>query len=227
MAITPRSCSTPSAAIVSGRTRRRSAVQSPARDARARVVHRRHHREVLGLGAAAERDRRRRRGREHAIAAGKREQVRRVPAAAALDVERVDRAAAERRERVLDGEASLRPSVWIASWTSWRSARSSAQRICSGPAPTSSWIFSPPPPARRALLHRPFARRRGAHQQRGVDRHVLRAPPTLRPAPRRDWRRGSRSGRSPGSRAWSARPRARPPRPAARASARAGRRRPA
>ena len=40
--------------------------------------------------------------------------------------------------------------MWIASWTSWRSARSSAQRICSGPAATSSWIFSPPPPARSA-----------------------------------------------------------------------------
>ena len=40
--------------------------------------------------------------------------------------------------------------MWIASWTSWRSARFSAQRICSGPAPTSSWIFSPAPPERSA-----------------------------------------------------------------------------
>ena len=59
--------------------------------------------------------------------------------------------------------------MWIASWTSWRSARSSAQRICSGPAPTSSWIFSPPPPARSASLDRAGARRGRAHQQHGVD----------------------------------------------------------
>ena len=65
--------------------------------------------------------------------------------------------------------ASLRPSVWIASWTSWRSARSSAQRICSGPAPTSSWIFSPPPPARSASSTRLGPRGRRAHEQRGVD----------------------------------------------------------
>ena len=44
---------------------------------------------------------------------------------------------------------SLRPSVWIASWTSWRSQTSSAVRIWAGPAPTSSWIFSAAPPARR------------------------------------------------------------------------------
>ena len=45
--------------------------------------------------------------------------------------------------------ASFSPSVWIASCTSKRSQTSSAQRSCSGPADTSSWIFRPPPPARR------------------------------------------------------------------------------
>ena len=67
-------------------------------------VHRGDHRQVLGLRAGAERDGGGGRGGEHALAAGERQQVRRVPAAAALDVERVDRAAAERRERVLDRE---------------------------------------------------------------------------------------------------------------------------
>ena len=44
--------------------------------------------------------------------------------------------------------SSFMPSVCTASCTSWASATSSAQRSCSGPAPTSSWILSPPPPAR-------------------------------------------------------------------------------
>ena len=101
IAITPRSCSTPSAAIVS----RPHALAQRGPVARA-AAGREHvdggdHREVLGLGAGAERHRRRGRRGQHAVAAGEREQVGRVPAAAALDVERVDRPAAERGERVV------------------------------------------------------------------------------------------------------------------------------
>ena len=73
-----------------------------------------------------------------------------VTAAAALDVERMHGAAGEHRERVLDREHSLRPSVWTASCTSYASATVERGGELPGPAPTSSWIFSPAPPARSA-----------------------------------------------------------------------------
>ena len=70
--------------------------------------------------------------------------------------------------------------MWIASCTSKRSATSSAQRICSGPAPTSSWILSPAPPCMSAVLDRARAGRRGAHQHRDVQRDRVERRPHRR-----------------------------------------------
>ena len=67
-------------------------------------VHRGHHREVLVVGVHAERHRRRGRGGEDALAARERERVGPVPAAEALDVEGVPRAAGGRGDRVRDRE---------------------------------------------------------------------------------------------------------------------------
>ncbi len=73
--------------------------------------------------------------------------------------------------------ASLSPSVWIASWTSSASQMSSAVRIWSGPAETSSWIFSPAPPARRACRTGSGLGGGAADQQRRVERvRVERRP---------------------------------------------------
>ena len=129
----------------------RSAVQSPGAPPGREHVHGRDHREVLGLRVDAERDGRRGRRGEHALAAGEREQVGRVAAAAALDVERVDRAAAERVVGVLDRQRLVEPVGVDRELDVVGVGRCRARvRICSGPAPTSSWIFSPPPPARSA-----------------------------------------------------------------------------
>ena len=128
MAITPRSCSSPSAAIVPARTRWRTIVTSPGRR-RVEHVHGRHHRAVLGLGVRPERHRRRGRRRQHALAPSEPQQVGRVPAAARPRCG--TRARCGRRVTAsvsVDREHSFRPSVCIASCTSWRSATSSAQR---------------------------------------------------------------------------------------------------
>ena len=177
IAITPRSCSSPSAAIVCGAHAvahdRRVAVHAPGRE----HVHGRHHREVLGLGVHAERHRRRRRGGEDALAPGQRERVGPVPAAAALDVEGVPRAAGGDGDRVLDREQLVHAVGVHGELHVVGVGESSAQRSCSGPAPTSSWILSPPPPARSAVLDRARARRGRAHEQAGVERMGLERGP--------------------------------------------------
>ena len=157
-----------------GHRRRRARVargsrRSPLHDARVEHVHGRDHRAVLGLGAGAERQGRVGRRGEHALAAGEREQVGRVAAAAALDVERVDRAPAERRERVLDRERLVEPvGVDRELHVLGVADVERASRICSGPAETSSWIFSP----------------RAAGAQRVLDRLRARARSRGRAAPR-------------------------------------------
>ena len=103
--ITPMSCSTFSAAIVSARTRL-SANDDVRRDLRVEVVADHDHVEQLGLRVDAVRQRRVGRARQHVELAGHLQDVRRVAAAGALGVEGVDRAALERGDRVLDEAGS-------------------------------------------------------------------------------------------------------------------------
>src|ERR671910_371635 len=150
MAITPRSCRTPSAAIVCGRTRWRSAVQSPARapgasTCTAATIARCSASAPTPNGTVGEVEDVSTRSRP---ARASRSGAWPPPQPSmwnAWTVRPPNAAAVSSTE-----SASFMPSVWMASWTSCRSARSSAQRICSGPAPTSSWILRPAPPARSA-----------------------------------------------------------------------------
>ena len=80
--------------------------------------------------------------------------------------------------------ASLRPSVWIASCTSWRSADVERASICGRRPPTSSWIFSPRAAGAQPLLHRLRAGRRAAHEGPALS-GTPRGPPRSRRAPRR------------------------------------------
>ena len=109
MWITPRSCSTDSAAIVHSRTRWRRISASPARVARLQHVHRRDHRQVLGLGARTERHRGGGGRRQHPVATGQLQQVRRVAAAHTFDVVGVHRAAGEGGVRVLQRQRLVEP----------------------------------------------------------------------------------------------------------------------
>jgi hypothetical protein len=125
------------------------------------------------------------------------QQVGRVAAAGALDVEGVHGAPGERPSVPSTDSTSFRPSVWIASCTSKRSQTSSAVRIWAGPAPTSSWIFSPPPPARSPSSSGPGREALPRTSSATFERHRLQRGPR-RPRPPPGSCPGSTPARSPG-----------------------------
>ena len=222
IAITPRSCSSPSAAIVCARTRWRTIVESPCTRPGASDVDGRHHREVLGLGVHAERHGRRRRGGEDALAAGQRERVGPVAAAAALDVEGVPGAARRDGDRVLDRE-QLVHAVGVDGQlhvVGIGDVERAAQLLGAG----ADVLVDLEAAAARAQRRLDRARaRRGARTSRQALSGWASSAAQVARSPSSGLQPRFQPGRSPGSRASSARPRARRRRSAARASARAGR----
>ena len=178
----PRSCRTPSAAIVAGRTRACAAVRSPWHDARLQHVHGRDHRRVLGGGVDAERDGRRvEEVRIRSRPASCRRSGACPPPAPSMWNAWTDRPANAASVPSTDS-TSLSPSVWIASCTSWRSQTSSAVRICAGPGGDVLVDLQRGAAGAQAVLDALGARRRAADEQRGVDRRVLQRGPGRRQA---------------------------------------------
>ena len=131
-------------------------------DVRVEVVADHQHVEVLVERVDRERPRRVRRAREHVRLAADADDVRRVAAAGALGVVRVDRAALERGDRVVD-VARLVQRVGVDRDLHVVAARRRArqQSIAAGVVPQSSCSFRPIAPA-RICSTRPFGQRRVA-----------------------------------------------------------------
>ena len=177
MWITPRSCSTDSAAIVHSRTRWRRISASPARVPGSSTCTAAHHRQVLGLGARAERHRGRGRRRQHPVASGQLEQVRRVAAAHPFDVVGVHRAAAEGGVRVLQRQR-LVEAVGVDRQLHVVTIRD-VERAADLLRPGADVLvdLESGPAARERVLDRPGSGRRGAHQHGHVDRDRVERRP--------------------------------------------------
>ena len=145
--ITPRSCSTSSAAIVSARMRL-SAKATSSGDGRVEVVADHQHVEVLGERVDGVRPGRVGRGGQHVRLAGDLDDVR---ARGRRRRPRCGRCGSSaRRSRAIVSSTkpdSFSVSVWMATWTSYSSATRSEQSITAGVVPQSSWSFRPQAPA--------------------------------------------------------------------------------